>query len=103
MFNAFSIQMTGLEFDISGKEISVEEAKVIASQEGVDSYIGHPDTANVLSSMLGTNVPAERRFGTIAVGETVMVAQVTGGRLPEGATTLPNGMQIKFCLVTRLS
>ena len=100
VFNAFSVQMVGMDFSVKGKEISLKEAQTLVGQ-GVDSYVGHPDTAVVLSSMLGRTIPAERRFGSIEIGETVLVAQVTGGRLPEGVTTLPEGMKLRFCLVTR--
>lgn len=100
LFNAFSVQMVGLDFNVIGREVSLEEAQEIVSK-GCESYIGHPDTAVVLSEMLGTTIPAERRFGRVEIGETALVAQVTGGRLPEGATTLPEGMKLRFCLVTR--
>ena len=101
LFNSFSIQMVGLDFNVVGKELSLEEAKALVAKEGFDSYIGHQDTARVLSAMLAVDIPAERRFGTIGVGESALVAQVIGGRLPEGATTLPEGLELRFCLVTR--
>lgn len=31
--------------------------------------------------------------------DTLYVGQVVGGRLPEGATTLPDGFEIKFIRV----
>lgn len=97
LFNAFSIQMVaGLdEASVSFKKISVEQAKNLLAGE-VDSYVGHVDTATVISGLLGMEIPAQRRFGSLAVGETALVAQVIGGRLPEGATTLPDGMTIQF-------
>jgi hypothetical protein len=39
---------------------------------------------------------------TLAKGDMVLVGQVTGGRLPEGATTLPAGVTIQWLLVTLL-
>ena len=101
LFNAFSLQMVAAldEAKVSFKKISVEQAKSLLAEE-VDSYIGHADTANVVSSILDTDVPAQRRFGSLAVGETALVAQVIGGRLPEGCTTLPDGMSIQFFQVT---
>lgn len=101
LFNAFSIQMVANldEAKVSFKKISVEQAKNLLAGE-VDSYVGHADTAAVISSLLGMGVPAQRRFGSLASGETAVVAQVVGGRLPEGATTLPDGMSIQFFQVT---
>ena len=101
LFNAFSIQMISSlnEASVSFKKIDVEQAKNLLDGE-VDSYVGHADTAAVISNLLGMEVPACRRFGTLVPGETALVAQVVGGRLPEGATTLPEGMSIQFFQVT---
>lgn len=101
LFNAFSIQMISAleEASVSFKKISIEQAKSLLAN-GVDSYVGHVDTAAVINSMLGMEIPAQRRFGSLAVGETALVAQVIGGRLPEGATTLPEGMSLQFFQVT---
>ena len=101
LFNAFSIQMISSlnEASVSFKKITVEQAKNLLAG-GVESYVGHADTAVVISGILGIEVPACRRFGTLVPGETAIVAQVVGGRLPEGATTLPEGMSSQFCQVT---
>ena len=101
LFNAFSIQMISSleEASVSFKKISVGQAKNLLAGE-VESYIGHADTAVVISDMLGMNVPAQRRFGSLVPGETAIVAQVVGGRLPEGCTTLPDGFSIQFFQVT---
>ncbi len=101
LFNAFSIQMISAldEASVSFKKISIEQAKNLLA-DGVDSFIGHADTATVVGNMLGMDVPAQRRFGTLTIGETALVAQVVGGRLPEGCTTLPEGMSIQFFRVT---
>ena len=101
VFNAFSIQMISSmeEASVSFKKISIGQAKSLLA-DGVESYIGHAETAQVVSAMLGLEVPAQRRFGTLAPGETAIVAQVIGGRLPEGATTLPEGFSIQFFQVT---
>lgn len=101
LFNAFSIQMVAAleEASVSFKKISVEQVKNLLAG-GVESYIGHTETAQVVSAMLGMGIPCQRRFGTLVSGETAIVAQVIGGRLPEGATTLPEGMSIQFFQVT---
>lgn len=101
LLNAFSIQMTGLEFAVESKEISKEEAAEILKTQGCESAIGHLETAQILTKELGIEVPFNRSFVTIAVGESVVIAQLVGGRLPEKVTTLPEGMTFKFALLTR--
>lgn len=74
--------------------IKEEAARLLFNS--VDSYIGHADTAAVVSDILGVEVECQRRFGHIDKGETAIVAQVVGGRLPEGCTKLSENMEIKF-------
>lgn len=101
VFNAFSIQMISSlnEASVSFKKIGIEQTKNLLNGE-IDSYIGHADTAAVIGNLLGMKIPAQRRFGTLMPGEVSLVAQVVGGRLPEGCMTLPEGMSIQFFQVT---
>lgn len=57
------------------------------------SAIGHADTAAVLG------VDCNRVNVTLRKGDIAFVAQLTGGRLPEGSTTLPEGFHFKFIKV----
>lgn len=75
---------------------SVSFEEVPALPEGLVSAIGHQDTANVLG------VPVNRISVHLAKGDVAYVAQLTGGRLPEGSTTLPDGFEFKFIKVTVL-
>lgn len=97
LFNAFSIQMIDIEdvANVEFKAINKEEAARLLSNS-VESYIGHVDTAAVVSDILDIEVECQRRFGHIDKGEAAVVAQVVGGRLPEGCTKLPENMAIKF-------
>ena len=61
--------------------------------EGLESAIGHQDTANVLG------VPCNRINVSLKRGDVAFVAQLQGGRLPEGSTTLPEGFAFKFLKV----
>ena len=63
------------------------------------SAIGHADTAAVVSDLLHVALPANRVSLTLQPGDSIIVAQVQGGRLLEGATTLPEGFEIKFLRV----
>lgn len=61
--------------------------------EGLTSAIGHQDTANVLGvTMNRCNVHLNK-------GDHAFIAQLQGGRLPEGSTTLPEGFSFKFIKV----
>ena len=58
------------------------------------SAVGHPDTADILG------VRCNRMSLKLAKGDELFVAQLTGGRLPEGCTTLPEGFSFTFLKVT---
>lgn len=93
--NAFSLQMVADNAIIAKVEVSPEEIPTEAV-----SIIGHADTAAVVGSILGRNVPCDRASVMLDDEDTLYVAQVVGGRLPEGATTIPDGMEIKFYRIT---
>jgi hypothetical protein len=86
LLNAFSLQM--LEGDATVKFTKVSELP-----EGLTSAVGHADTARVLG------VEMNRINVTLKRGDTAYVAQLQGGRLPEGSTTLPEGFTFKFIKV----
>jgi hypothetical protein len=81
LLNAFSLQML--------------EGNATVQFTEVDSLpaVGHQDTANVLG------VKMNRVSVTLKKGDTAFVAQLQGGRLPEGSTTLPEGFSFKFIKV----
>ncbi len=99
LLNAFSLNMvprTG-PWNITANPVSLEEARDILSTYGIESAVGHPDTARVLTDLLGIPVYAERLTVTIPeAGAYMMIAQYSGPRLPEGATTLPQGATITW-------
>ena len=72
--------------------VSIEEVNQFP--EGLTSAIGHQDTANVL----GVNL--NRVNVSLSKGDVAYVAQLQGGRLPEGSTSLPEGFSFKFFKVT---
>jgi hypothetical protein len=96
--NAFSLQMLDLASPASVMIQPVEISEV-ANADFV-SVIGHADTARVVSGLLGREVECNRTSVKLERGDTLFVAQVTGGRLPEGTTELPPGMQLQFLKVT---
>ncbi len=56
--------------------------------------IGHSDLANIL------NVECNRVSISLKDGDELYVAQLVGGRLPEGTTTLPEGFSLKWYKIT---
>lgn len=86
--NAFSLQM------LKSLEARVETSEVDAFPEDAVSVVGHADTASVLG------VAFNRASLKLEEGDVLYVAQVVGGRLPEGCTTLPDGFRMKFVRVS---
>ena len=95
LVNAFSIQMLSGPATVRFDEIDAAEVPA-----DVVSAIGHADTAAVLSNMLGFEVPMNRMNISLDEDTEIYVAQLIGGRLPEGSTTLPDGYSFKFYRVT---
>ena len=93
--NAFSLQMVAPSAIITSEECLPEEVPL-----EVVSVIGHKDTAAVVSSILGREVPCNRTSISLGDGDVLYVAQLMGGRLPEGATKLPEGFSLEFRKVT---
>lgn len=95
--NAFSLQM----LDTSRSwNVSVEPVRVQDIPADVMNCIGHPDTAHVVGGLLGRSLEANRVSVKLTAGDTLYVAQIVGGRLPEGTTTLPEGFEMVFLKVT---
>lgn len=94
--NAFSIQM--LDTTIA-HNVSIEPIEPAQIPSDCVSAIGHADTARVVSTILGRQVDANRVSISLTEQDTLFVAQLTGGRLPEGSTTLPEGFALTFLKV----
>ena len=105
LVNAFSLNMLPADFDghVAVKPITANLASVLA--RNVIPAIGHVDTAAVVAAELDMNVDevieAARKRPTVTLGEgaKALVAQYRGPRLPEGATSLPEGAKITYSLV----
>jgi hypothetical protein len=93
--NSFSINMITAAATVNFTPITAEEASHLLDN-GFTSGVGHPDTAHVVSGILGKEVVPNRVNVQLTKGDLLIVAQYTGPRLPEGATTLPEGAEIKF-------
>ncbi len=98
ILNAFSINMLSLPARASFDPLAVDEARALAA--GMASAVGHPDTAAVFAATLGVPVPMNRATVRLAPGDVALVGQMMGPRLPEGATSLPEGASIAWVRVT---
>lgn len=87
LLNAFSLQMINFPAVVNFEEID-------SLPDGLTSAIGHADTAAILG------VPMNRINVKLSKGDVAYVAQLQGGRLPEGSTKLPDGFSFKFIKVT---
>lgn len=100
--NSFSLQMLQM-LSNAKQEVVITPLTLIQAREelatSLKSCIGHQDTANVVGGLLGRIVPCNRESITLSPEDTLYVAQVIGGRLPEGTTVLPSGIEIQFLKV----
>lgn len=97
--NALSLQMVSLPATITANTITIEEVRALLTTNQWQSAVGHPDTARVMSSLTGIDIPANRVNVHLNPGDVLIVCQVTGGRLPEGCTELPEGVEMKWIKV----
>lgn len=87
--NAFSLQMLHEDAVLHCSMCDVPED--LAS---LVSVVGHPDTAAVLG------VKFNRTNLSLTKGDELYVAQLVGGRLPEGTKTLPEGFKFVWWHIT---
>lgn len=98
--NAFSLQMIDICKETTVVVVPVDDPKDVVAGREFTSAVGHADTANLFSGLLGVDVPAQRVNVKLTVEDTLLVGQYVGPRLPEGATTLPEGASIIWLRVT---
>lgn len=102
--NAFSLNMMPLEVgatDLQVCKVSPEYIREEIKEAGdFASIVGHVDTAAIFSSLLGLDVTCNRATFTLEEDVVLFVGQYKGPRLPEGATTLPEGAKVEWAMVT---
>lgn len=86
--NAFSTKMLDAPQTVKFEQVDVDEFNEIKNI--AVSAIGHQDTANVLG------VEMNRVSLKLQKNDILYVAELQGGRLPEGVTTLPKGFTFKY-------
>jgi hypothetical protein len=100
LLNALSLSMVPEKCDVRVRHISKEDARAELLAAEWDSAVGHANTAAVFSSVLGIDVPVNRISVKVEAGARMIVGQYVGPRLPEGATELPEGAEVRWVLVT---
>lgn len=99
VLNAFSLSMLPLSADLGSvhfNRISQEQAAATAQSKGVQSAVGHADTARLFSELLGVDVEMNRTSVQLFHADVAIVGQYKGPRLPEGATELPEGAVVEW-------
>ena len=89
LLNAFSLQMVDVPCKVYFEEVQELPNNLV-------SAVGHADTARVLG------VEPNRINVHLSEGDVAYVAQLQGGRLPEGSTKLPEGFSFKYIKVNVL-
>lgn len=93
--NGFSASMlTNPNINIKMTALSKEELK--NEIKGAKSCIGHQDLAEVLSNELDCTVAYNRTSIVLSVDDVYYWAYLNGGRLPIGATRLPQNVDLKY-------
>ena len=96
--NAFSLNMLkGFSTNIKTEELSIPQVQEELNN-GFESAMGH--STELVSEVLGMDIPQNRTSNKIQDGESILVAQYVGPRLAEGAIQLPEGATLKFIKVT---
>ena len=102
--NAFSINMLSLEVGITNLQIGPTSPEfirqVVEEANGFESIVGHADTAAIFSGLLNLDVPCNRATFQLEEDHVLFVGQYKGPRLPEGATSLPEGAKVEWAMVT---
>ena len=108
--NAFSLQMMQKDGNVKVTTVSEFDVQLAidVNWDRINFCIGHADTAAVACSELNSGYRYQgnsankltvdevfRRVNVSLVkGDVLYVLQVVGGRLPEGCTELPEGIQL---------
>lgn len=111
--NAFSLSMLAgdslwMDDRLAIRRLSDEEARKLLevcaeAKYRIVSGVGHADTANIFSGILGTKVPMNRVSVDLSGLDLLLVGQYNGPRLPEGTTELPEGASIRWFTVQNVT
>ena len=92
--NAFSLSMVADTAEVLVSPLHMDYDRKILNRG--KSVVGHADTANLFSKLLGREVEVNRISVSLKPGDTLIVGQYSGPRLPEGTAVLPEGAAITW-------
>lgn len=69
--------------DFTIRTITTDEARALVAAHELDSAVGHESTAQILTELLGVEVPLSRQLFAQAAGQKALVFKLNG-RPPEG-------------------
>ncbi len=101
--NAFSLGMLDCltaetPVSVECASLTLDEARAYVEQHSPTSIVGHADTAGLFTAMFSRLVEMRRVSTSLLIGDEVLVGQYNGTRLPEGATSLPEGAKVRWIL-----
>lgn len=81
--------------------ITLEQARALAAQaEGIDSAVGHQATADLLSELLGVEVPMSRQMFAQQPDQTAIVFKLRGRPAPGVELDLAGLEEVGYDLMT---
>ena len=86
------------------KDITLEEAQYLAKNNTLDSAVGHAATAEIMTTLLGVEIPVNRQMFQQQPGQQALVFKLNG-RPEEGKILSAEEIQrigYKFQLLSRL-
>lgn len=92
--NAFSTKMLDAPQTVKFEEVTEDEFNKVKTT--ATSAVGHQNTANVLGVKMNRISLKLKENDVLYVAELRDVAELQGGRLPEGVTTLPDDFAFKY-------
>jgi hypothetical protein len=97
--SSFSMQMIK-RYPLSMEVNEIDKKTFIEGlRYGFYGAVGHEPTASMMTNDLGMLIAFNRVRVTVSPGDTLFIWQYAGGRLPEGATVLPDGAEIRYLRV----
>jgi hypothetical protein len=76
------------------------EGEAVLCLSNFVNALGHKEIATIIGEKyLGNALDAPRTSVSLMRGDSCIVAQYVGARLPEGATSLPEGATIKWIII----
>ena len=60
------------------KDITLDEAKKLVSENEIDSAVGHASTAQIMTALLGVEIPVNRQMFVQQPGQDALVFKLNG-------------------------